>query len=58
MHSVSAGEHLKVLAEVVPSWISIIDIRDSKFVKLNRKGNLSDTIDKIKQEEKALLADG
>ena len=56
MHPVSAGEHLKMLAEVVPSWITIIDIRQSKYVKLDRKASLSDIIDKIKKEEAAVIA--
>ena len=49
-----AEEHLKLLIEVVPTWISLVTVRHTKYVKLDRKADLPDVLAKIREQEKAI----
>ncbi|XP_065827867.1 DNA replication factor Cdt1-like [Oscarella lobularis] len=51
---VAAGDHLELLRDVVPDWLTIITIRGTRYVKLNRNADTGKVIDKIRTKQSAL----
>lgn len=50
--SVEAEAHIDLLAKLVPKWISVIQIKRGKFIKIDKNRDTKSVIEKINSANK------